>query len=113
MVEHIKRKVPEMMKNFCDEDDSPYAKIIPLVLDKGIDNINLSMFDEEVRKGILNAVGEFCLEKGRLPDALKAFYKAGNNEKLSRVGDELKDMGKYDQALETYNLARDYGKIEF
>ncbi|MEK6822259.1 MAG: hypothetical protein AABY13_00395, partial [Nanoarchaeota archaeon] len=35
-----------------------FRRIVPSLIEKGLDNINLTMFNEETRLGILNALGE-------------------------------------------------------
>ena len=40
------------------EDLNTFRKLVPVLLEKGVDNVNLSMFNDETRKKLLNALGE-------------------------------------------------------
>mgnify|MGYP001607047489 CR=1 FL=1 len=50
-----------------------FRKLLPLLMNKGIDNINLSMFDENTRTKILTILGDEYMRKGDLNNGIKAF----------------------------------------
>ena len=57
MTRDIKDKIPEIWEEHQREESS-FKKIVPALIKKGIDNVNLSMFTPEVRNELLNAAGD-------------------------------------------------------
>jgi len=54
MVDHIKRDVSRLVEEFSSKtDENPFSKVIPALMKKGLDNVNLSMFSEEKKKDVL------------------------------------------------------------
>src|SRR3989344_1711717 len=72
------------------EDPNKFSKMVPSLMKKGIDNLNLSMFNHELKFNILSALGEEYRRKGNLSDAVKTFVLAGNQEKLNQVARQNK-----------------------
>ena len=73
-----------------EPDTNKFSKIVPTLLKKGLDNINLSMFSPELKFSILTALGEGYKRKGNLNDAVKSFVLAENKEKLNEVAKDTK-----------------------
>src|SRR3989338_3031706 len=72
-----------------------FKKILPSLIEKGIDNINLSMFNEETKKQLLAVLGDEYARKGRLNDAIKAYILAGDRQKLIAIGDDYQKLGLF------------------
>src|SRR3990172_1602602 len=83
---------------------SNFRQILPALLEKGLENINLSMFDDQTRVSLLNAFGDEYVRKGRLPEAMKSFILAGNRDKLTDLGADYEKVGLYTNAIECYRL---------
>jgi len=64
------------------QDIENFKRIVPVLLEKGIDNVNLSMFDEGTKSKLLNALGEEYTRRGNMNDAVKAFILAGNGQRF-------------------------------
>ena len=90
---------------------SNFRQILPALIEKGFDNINLSMFDEETRMGLLNAFGDEYVRKGRLPEAMKVYILAGNKAKLTAIGEDYEKVGLHSNAIECYRLADNNDKL--
>ena len=105
MVEQLKHIVPDLVNKFNAEKDNTFRRMVPIVLKKGLENISLDMFDEQVQKGILNAVAEELVKKGRTKEAIAAFMKAKNTEKLVEIGDSYRNMNMFSHSIECYWIA--------
>ena len=92
---------------------NPINNLLPALMQKGIDNIDLSMLDDGSKISILDALGDAYLKKGNLPEAIKAFVITHNQHRLIEIGREFEALRKFDEALEAYKLANDFDKIEF
>ena len=68
---------------------------MPVLLEKGIDNVNLSMFDDATRSKLLNALGEEYIRRGNMNDSVKAFILAGNRARLVEVGEHYEEVGLF------------------
>ena len=104
-MEHIKRDAPRMVEEFAKEEQSGIKKIVPSILRKGIENLNLSMFDEETKRKLLNATGEELMKKGDMLEAEKAFVLTDNKEKLIEIGDGFIKVGMFSQAIDAFKMA--------
>src|SRR3989338_6826210 len=105
--EIVKRMVTEMAETSeplisrnkkLSEDFNTFKKLVPVLLEKGVDNVNLSMFNEATRKKLLDALGEEYLRKGELNNAIKVFILSGNKERLTAIGEDYERLG--DKCLE-------------
>lgn len=56
------------------------------LIDKGVNNIDVSMLPEEQKKKILTDVAELLYNQGRLDDAAEVISKSGNHEKQTEFG---------------------------
>ena len=61
--------------------------IVEKILKEGIKSVNLSMLDEKSRKRILTDVGEKLYKQGKLIEAIDILEKAGDTERLTKLGD--------------------------
>src|SRR3989338_1351470 len=93
------------------KDSYKFSKIVPSLLKKGIDNLNLSMFSQEVKCSILTALGEEYRKKGNLSDAVKSFVLAGNKEKLNYIGQDYEKLVQFDNCIDVYKLAGNKEKL--
>ena len=103
MVNALAQSSAELLKQ--SENVENFKRIVPSLLDKGLDNINLNMFSEEMRVGLLNAMGDEYARKGKLPEAIKAFILAGNKAKLVTIGLDYERVGLFSSAIDAYRLA--------
>ena len=111
-MEDFKRDIPRIMDEHEKVDDNQFRQIIPLLLKRGLENLDLSMFDEETKVKLLTAAGDEFLKRGKIQDALKIFKYIKNKQKLVDVGDQNFRLGLYKHAIEAYVLAEDYGRLE-
>ena len=84
-----------------------FGKLVPALIERGIESINLSMFDDDTRTQLLNEVGDECLRKGKINEAIKAFMFVNNKEKLSTIGNNYEGIGLFGKAVDMYVLAED------
>src|SRR3989338_801495 len=87
------------------QDIENFKRIVPVLLEKGIDNVNLSMFDEATKSKLLNALGEEYIRRGNINDSVKAFILAGNRQRLVEVGEHYEEVSLFGNAIDTYRLA--------
>src|SRR3989344_1286265 len=92
-------------------NDGGFRKLIPALLQKGVEQLNLSMFSEEMRATILNSLADEYLRRGNLHDAAKAYILAGNKMKLSAVGNDFEKLGLFDNAIEAYKISGDNTRL--
>ena len=92
-------------------DTNKFSKIVPTLLKKGLDNINLSMFSPELKFSILTALGEGYKRKGNLNDAVKSFVLAGNKEKLNEVAKDYERLLQFHNCIEVYKLSNNKEKL--
>ncbi|MEK6828484.1 MAG: hypothetical protein AABX78_03980, partial [Nanoarchaeota archaeon] len=77
------------------QDLENFKRIVPVLLEKGIDNVNLSMFDEGTKSKLLNALGEEYVRRGNMNDSVKSFILAGNRQRLVEVGEHYEEVGLF------------------
>lgn len=61
--------------------------IVEKILKEGVNAVNLSMLDEAARKKILSDAGEKLYRQNKFADAIEIMAKAGDIEKLAKLGD--------------------------
>ena len=61
--------------------------IVEKIMKDGINSVNLSMLDEAARKRILSDVGEKLYRQNKFIEAIEVMAKAGDMEKLIKLGD--------------------------
>ena len=112
MVDYIKRDVSKMVEEYSAKtDDNPFSKIIPALMKKGLENVNLSMFSDDKKKELLNAAAEEYLKRNQLVDAIRVFKMTGNRVRLISIGDDHVKLGLFGAAIEAYKLAEDKEKL--
>ena len=72
--------------------------IVEKIMKEGINAVNLSMLDEGARKRILSEVGEKLYRQNRLKEAVEIMTKAGEIEKLAKLGDMFLSENKAELA---------------
>ena len=82
MVEHIKKSISKIMDEVQKVDDAEFSKIVPALLKKGIDNIDLSMFGDEAKIDLLNRAGDELYKRGNYAEAIKAYLQTQNYAKM-------------------------------
>src|SRR3989338_11088031 len=99
MVEHITKMAPELLEKYSatDEDRDMFQRMVPVILRKGIDDIDLSMFDESTKIKLLDAVGDECFKKGKINDAFRAYMKSKNKQKLVDIGNHFKKNNMFSE----------------
>ena len=107
----IERVVPRIMEDISSVEKDRPLKIIPAIMKKGIDNINLSMFNEELRRRLLNATGDEYFKRGFIVEAIKAFTLTGNSQKLIEVGDHMVNTSMYSHATDAYSAGNSKDKL--
>ena len=108
MVDNITKNIKKLVDE--NEQGSSYAKIVPSIVKKGIDNVNLSMFDDDTRSGLLNAAGDEFFKRGDFTQAVKAYVLTKNVSKMDQIGDEFSGRGQFSQAIEIYSLAYNFSQ---
>src|SRR3989344_9279147 len=112
MVEHIKRDSYRLVEEFTNAPvENPFSKVIPALMKKGLENVNLSMFSEEKKRELLNAAGEEYLKRTQVMDAIKIFKGTDNKQRLNEIGDEHYRLGLYNYAIEAYKIAQNPEKL--
>lgn len=90
-------------------ETNPIAK---LIVNKGIDNFDVSMFPEEQKKEILSQAANIFMRQGKFKEAVISLEKAGLPlpvEQIRLVADKKILMGQYKEAHE---LLSKTGQIE-
>src|SRR3989338_6491224 len=93
------------------KEDNKFIKIVPALMKRGVDNLNLSMFNPELKFSILTALGDEYQRKGNLNDAVKTFVLAGNQDRLNHVAEDYERIGQMDNCIEVYKLACNQDKL--
>ena len=69
------------------------------VIKKGLDKVDVSMFDEKIRKEVLTEVGERFIRMEKRGEAIKALILASNVERLVSYGKELMELCDFGNAF--------------
>ncbi|MBW2968004.1 hypothetical protein KY362_05965 [Candidatus Woesearchaeota archaeon] len=87
----------------------PIAKMLA---EKGVDSVDLSMFDEVQQQEIYSEAADILLRLNRPEEALVAMSKAGRPlplDKLKKMADNRMALGQYQEA---YDLLQKTGQTE-
>ena len=49
-MEDMKKEIPKMLDEHDKSDENQFRQIIPILLKKGLENLDLSMFDDETKE---------------------------------------------------------------
>lgn len=93
-------------------DIRKFGKLVPTLIERGIEGINLSMFDDTTKQAILTEVGDECLRKGKINEAVKAYVFAGARDRLVALGENYESMGMYSNAIDMYVYAKAKEQLE-
>ena len=85
--------------------------IVEKILKHGINSVNLSMLDDSARKIILSDVGEKLFRESRFTEAIEIMEKAGDIEKLGKLGDVFLSEGKTDLATLCFIPTKDKQRL--
>ncbi|MBI4452092.1 hypothetical protein HY637_01565 [Candidatus Woesearchaeota archaeon] len=85
--------------------------IVDKILKEGIRSVNLSMLDEKSRKSILTDVGEKLYRQGKLIEAIDILEKAGDIERLKKLGDLFASEGKFELAALCFIPTKDKDRL--
>ncbi|MDD5253577.1 MAG: hypothetical protein PHG05_00545 [Candidatus Nanoarchaeia archaeon] len=102
-IRNLEGYVPDLIKDdfkIKQTNLSQFRKIVPALIEKGVENLDLSMFSQEMRNEVLNAVGEEHLLKGRLPEAVKVFLLTKNLQRLRDIAKNYEDIGLFGSAVD-------------
>jgi hypothetical protein len=70
LVTNIAKEADTVIKK--DKGIQGFKRILPSLMEKGLDKVDLSMFSFEMRTGIINSMGEEYIRRGNLDDAQRA-----------------------------------------
>jgi len=85
--------------------------IVEKILKEGINSVNLTMLDEKSRKNILTDVGEKLYRQGRLLEAISILGKAGDIERLLKLGDLFLTENKFELAALCFIPTKDKERL--
>ena len=83
-----------------------------LIANKGVENINVSMLNENVRASILNDAAYLCFKMDKHLDAIKAWTLAGNKAKLTEIGDWFLESARFKLAALAFIPTKDKDGLE-
>ena len=81
------------------------SPIVKLIVEKGVKNVNLSMFKDSERKAILQEVAEILLRQGKTPQVLEIleYVDVKKFEDMLRpVAEHCVELGDYKKAALIY-----------
>ncbi len=85
--------------------------IVEKILKEGVNSVNLSMLDENSRKKILGIAGERLYRQNRFVEAIEIIAKAGDVEKLIKIGDLFLAEGRAELATICFIPAKDRQRL--
>jgi len=80
-------------------------EIVKLIVEKGLKNVNLSMFTEAEKKTILEDVAEVFLRQGKTSDVIEILEYIDLKrfaELLRPVAENCVELGEYKKAVQIY-----------
>ena len=83
VVQKLVSNIVEENKELINAPQHNFSQLVPSLIQKGIDNLDLSMFSPEMKKELLNVLGKEYLRRGNLTEATKAFVLT--NDTLSLI----------------------------
>ncbi|HLD33777.1 MAG TPA: hypothetical protein VJB66_03550 [Candidatus Nanoarchaeia archaeon] len=79
--------------------------IVKLIVEKGLKNVNLSMFKDSERKAILQEVAEIFLRQGKTPEVLEILEHVDVKkfeDMLRPIAENCVELGDYKKAALIY-----------
>jgi len=86
LVNSLAKEAEQTMQS--EREAAKFRQLLPALLNRGIDNIDFSMFGPEMRYSILDLMGDEFIRRGNLAEAQKAFVLSSNQPRLSIVADD-------------------------
>ena len=107
MVDRIAERNQEVFTRQQERDNDTIRRLVPVLMQKGVESMNLSMLEPELKKRLLALVGEEYFRKGQVKEAINAFVLSGNRAKLGEIGEHYELVGQNMEAIDCYKLAAD------
>lgn len=90
-----------------------FDKILSLLMQKGIDDMDLSMFDDDIRIQLLKNAAERFFDDKKYLEAIKAYGLVEDKEKLNKLGDMFLKSCLLANALLAYEIAENKIMVQF
>jgi len=90
-----------------------FDKILAILIQKGIDNTDLSMFSDDARIKLIKKAAEESFNNKNYPEAIKAYAIINDKEKINSLGDSFLKSGLLSYALTAYEIANNELMIRF
>jgi|SRR3989338_6056781 len=85
--------------------------IVEKIMKDGINSVNISMLSEDAQKRILGDVGEKLFKQGKFQEAVDIMVKAGEFDKLIKLGDSFLKERKSDLAMICFLPTKDKDRL--
>ena len=85
--------------------------VVEKILKEGISSVNLTMLDDKSRKDILTNVGEKLYKQGKILEAIEVLAKAGDVERLAKLGDLFLSESKAELAALCFIPTKDKERL--
>jgi hypothetical protein len=85
--------------------------VIKVIMQKGLKNIELSMFSDDERKGILEKVAENLIRQGKTNEIIEILEQVDTKkfaDIMGRIADQCMDMEEYEKAAFIYDRIGDH-----
>ncbi len=100
-------EIAHRVKEKQTDEKGNFRRLVPIIIQKGIENMDLSMFDDETKKKLFNAVGDEYVRLAEFPAAVKVYVMAENRKKLFEIAQRYELCCLYKEAITTYGLIGD------
>ncbi len=70
-------------------------KLADMIMERGIDNVNIAMLDNSKKKNILTHVANAYIKKNNISEGVRLLAMADNKEKLIELADWLFEQRRY------------------
>ena len=85
--------------------------VVEKILKEGISSVNLTMLDDKSRKDILTNAGEKLYRQGKILEAIEVLAKAGDVERLAKLGDLFLSESKAELAALCFIPTKDKERL--
>ena len=85
--------------------------VVEKILKEGISSVNLTMLDDKSRKDILTNAGEKLYKQGKILEAIEVLAKAGDVERLAKLGDLFLSESKAELAALCFIPTKDKERL--
>ncbi len=90
-----------------------FDKVLITLIQKGISNTDLSMFDEETKIKLATKAAEEFFAGKNYAETVIAYRFIGDTEKLNKMGDSFLKSGLLNNALYSYKAANNETMVKF